>query len=196
MEKLKFIRPTKEYEEQAFEYIKEFQEYNSNINGVGGLKRYLGDYDGWLKKLEEDRTRIASDEKVPAETFMLIRESDNKLLGIVNIRLCLNDVLLEHGGHIGYGIRPTERRKGYATYQLYKALEFCKEKGLDRVLVTCDKNNVGSAKIIQNACGILENEIIDPTDGELIQRYWIDVKDALEKYKDIYEPYVSNGKVK
>lgn len=183
MEKLKFIRPTKEYEEQAFEYIKEFQDYGSTINGVGGLKRYIGDYDGWLKKLEEDRTRIPSKEKVPAETFMLIRENDNKLLGIVNIRLCLNDILLEHGGHIGYGIRPTERRKGYATYQLYKALEFCDEKGLDKVLVTCDKSNIGSAKTIQNAYGVLENEIIDPTDGEVIQRYWIDVKKALEKKK-------------
>ncbi len=181
MEELKFIRPTKEYEEQAYEYIKEFNDYNSNINGVGGLKHYIGDYDGWLKKLEEDRTRTTIGDEVPAETFFLIRENDNKLLGIINIRLALNDRLLQSGGHIGYGIRPTERKKGYASYQLYCALEFCKEMGLENVLITCNKDNIGSAKTIQNSCGVLENEIIDPTNGKILQRYWVNVDKALEK---------------
>lgn len=187
MENLKFIRPTKEYEQQAYEYIQEFHDYHSPINGVGGLYRYIGDYDGWLKKLEEDRTRTTIGEKVPAETFFLVRESDDRLLGIINIRLALNDALLEHGGHIGYGVRPTERRKGYNSYQLYCALKFCQEKGIERALVTCDKDNIGSAKTIQNSCGVLENEVIDPTDGKLIQRYWINVEEALEKGKEKYE---------
>ncbi len=187
MKDLNFIRPTKDYEQQAYEYIQEFNDYNSAINGVGGLNRYIGDYDGWLKKLEEDRTRTNIGEKVPAETFFLIRKSDNKLLGIINIRLALNAALLEHGGHIGYGVRPTERKKGYNSYQLYCALKFCKEKGLEKVLLTCNKDNIGSAKTIQNNCGVLENEIIDSTDGELIQRYWINVEEALEKGKEKYE---------
>ena len=180
MKDLNFIRPTKDYEQQAYEYIQEFNDYNSAINGVGGLNRYIGDYDGWLKKLEEDRTRTNIGEKVPAETFFLIRKSDNKLLGIINIRLALNAALLEHGGHIGYGVRPTERKKGYNSYQLYCALKFCKEKGLEKVLLTCNKDNIGSAKTIQNNCGVLE-------DGELIQRYWINVEETLEKGKEKYE---------
>ncbi len=187
MEDFVFIRPTKEYEQQAYEYIQEFYDYNSPINGVSGLHRYIGNYDGWLKKLEEDRIRTTVDEKVPAETFFLVRKSDNKLLGIIKIRLILNDSLLECGGNIGYGIRPTERRKGYSSYQLYCALKFCKEKGLEKVLLTCDKDNIGSAKTIQNNCGVLENEIINSTDGKVMQRYWINVEEAFEKGKEKYE---------
>lgn len=190
MEKLKFIRPTKEYEQQAYEYIREFNDYNSPINGTGGLDHYLGHYDEWLERLENDRIRKPTKEKVPAETFFLVRESDNKLLGIINIRLILNDALLDHGGHIGYGIRPTERRKGYNSYQLYCALKFCKEKGIKKVLITCDKDNIGSAKTIQNSCGVLENEIIDPTDGKLLQRYWINVDEVLGKGKSKYDSII------
>ena len=186
MEEFIFIRPTKEYEQQAFDYIQEFKDYNSNINGVGGLRRYIGDYDGWLKHLEEDRSRTMDDDRVPGETFMLIRKSDNKLIGLANIRLRLDDHLLMYGGHIGYGIRPTERKKGYASYQLYCALNFCQEIGLERVLVTCDKNNLGSAKTIQNSFGVLENEVIDDN-GEVLQRYWIDVNDAIQKLQAKYE---------
>ena len=185
MEKLKLIRPTKEYEKQAFEYIQEFKDYNSHINGAGGLAKYIGNYDEWLQKLENDRNIEPSEAWVPGETFMLIRESDNKLIGIINIRLVLNKELTEYAGNIGYGIRPTERRKGYASYQLYLALKFCQEKGLDKVLIACKKDNLGSAKTIQNCYGTLENEFVK--DGELLQRYWIDVNEAVEKLGLKYE---------
>ncbi len=180
MEKLKFIRPTKEYEQQAYDYIQEFIDYDSDINGVGGLSKYIGRYDSWLEKLEEDRVRIPSEEMVPSETFFLIRENDNKLLGIINIRLALNERLLKRGGHIGYGVRPTERRKGYNTYQLKCALKFCKEKGIEKALITCHKDNIASAKCIQNSGGVLENEVVDPLDGKVIQRYWVDVRESLK----------------
>lgn len=183
MEQLRFIRPTKEYEKQAYEYIQEFIDYNSPINGVGGLNRYINNYDEWLKKLEEDRNRIPDEERVPSETFMLIREKDNKLLGIINIRLALNKALLEHGGHIGYSIRPTERRKGYNSYQLYQALKLCNKLDIKKVLITCNKDNIASSKSIKKFGGILENEVIDPTDNILTQRYWINVQDAINKNK-------------
>lgn len=186
MKELKLIIPSKEYEEQAKEYIQEFIDYNSKIHGVSSLNKYLDNYDEWLTKLEKDRHIKSSEERVPSETFMLIRESDNKLLGIINIRLDLNSTLLQHGGHIGYGIRPTERKKGYNSYQLFQALVFCNKKNIKKVLITCDKNNIASAKSIQKFDGILENEIIDPTDGELIQRYWIDVPKVLKKYNSKY----------
>ena len=187
MEKLKFIRPTKEYEKQAYDYIKEFNDYNSPINGVGGLNRYIGDYDGWLEKIEIDRTIVPTEKKVPAETFFLVRESDNKLLGIINIRLTLNKALLQRDGNIGYGIRPTERRKGYNSYQLYCALCFCQEIGMEKVLITCYKDNIASAKSIQGSCSILENEVIDQENGKVIQRYWVDVAEALEKGQNKYQ---------
>ena len=122
MEKLKHVKPSKEYEQEALEYINEFYEYNSDINGTGGLQRYLDNYDGWLEKLEEDRTRIPNEEKVPAETYFLVRENDNKIVGMINIRLTLNENLKKFGGHIGYSIRPTERKKGYNKVNLYLGL--------------------------------------------------------------------------
>lgn len=188
MEGLKLIRPSKEYEEYAIEYINEFKEYNSQIHGVGGLDEYMDDYDGWLEKLEKYRNMKPGsiEGRVPSETFMLIRESDNKLLGIIDIRLMLNDYLLNYGGHIGYGIRPTERRKGYNSYQLYLALKFCLEKGLDKVLITCDKNNIASAKTIINSGGILENEVLEENGG-ICQRYWISVDDSVKKLSKKYE---------
>ena len=187
MEKLKYIRPTKEYEKQAYDYIKEFKDYNSEINGTGGLYHYIGQYDKWLEKLEKERTIIPNEEQVPRETFFLIRESDNKLLGMSNIRLALNDSLLNHSGNIGYGIRPTERRKGYNEYQLYCALKFCQEKGMEKVLLSCYRDNIGSAKTIQNSGGVLENEVLDPLTGKLLQRYWINVNDAVKKAEEKYQ---------
>ena len=95
----------------------------------------------------------------------------NIFVGAVNIRHVLNDALLKTGGHIGDGIRPSERRKGYATAMIALALDECKRLGIKKVLMTCDKNNIGSAKSIINNGGILENEI--EADEHIEQRYWI-----------------------
>ena len=92
-------------------------------------------------------------------------------MGAVNIRHYLNDTLLKAGGHIGYGIRPSERRKGYATAMIALALDECRKLGINKVLICCNKENIGSAKSIINNGGILENEIEE--DGHIIQRYWI-----------------------
>lgn len=93
MDKFKFEIPTKEREQDAIDFINEFYEYNSNISGTGGLQRYLDNYDGWLEKLEEDYKRIPNEERVPAKTYFLVRESDNKIVGMINIRLALNERL-------------------------------------------------------------------------------------------------------
>ena len=184
-EELLFIRPTKEYESQAIEYIEEFYKYNSKVNGTGGLDDYIDNYDTWLNLLEEDRTRETTEDRVPSETFMLVRKNDNCLIGMINVRFELNSKLLKWGGHIGYGIRPTERRKGYNSYQLYLALKYCKQRGMDRVLLTCNKNNVGSMKTILKYLGVLENEI-RLEDGQITQRYWIDVDSALDLGDKMY----------
>jgi predicted acetyltransferase len=175
MTDVKLIFPSKEHEKEAFEFIQEFLEYNSEINGTGGLNRY-DDYDEWLLKLEEDLDLPnIPEEKVPASTYFLIRESDNKIIGMINIRHKLNEFLLNEGGHIGYSIRPTERKKGYGTIMLKLALQKCRELNLNKVLITCDKINIASAKVIQNNKGILENEIFSEAFSEIIQRYWIDL---------------------
>ena len=100
-------------------------------------------------------------------------EERNIIVGAVNIRHYLNKSLLLNGGHIGDGVRPSERKKGIATKMIALALDECKKLGIERVLMVCDKENVGSAKSIQHNGGILENEI--EVDGIVEQRYWIDL---------------------
>lgn len=125
MERFYFEEPSIDRKEEAINYINEFYQYNSDINGVGGLHRYLDNYEGWLEKLEEDYTRIPNEEKVPSRTYFLVRESDNRIIGMINIRLALNEKLSKSGGHIGYSIRPSERRKGYNKINLYLGLKVC-----------------------------------------------------------------------
>ena len=96
----------------------------------------------------------------------------NILLGAVDIRHYLNDYLLQYAGHIGDGIRPSERRKGFATEMIRLALLECKQLGITKVLMVCDKINIASAKSIIKNGGILENEFLDE-DGEVQQRFWI-----------------------
>jgi predicted acetyltransferase len=106
-----------------------------------------------------------------ATTYFALLQAENKIVGAVNIRHNLNEALLRSGGHIGDGVRPTERKKGYATEMISIALEKCRGMGLQKVLMTCDKDNIGSAKSIINNGGILENEY--DKDGVIEQRYWI-----------------------
>lgn len=110
---------------------------------------------------------------VPATTLFCLDVDRDLFVGAVNIRHFLNEALLLNGGHIGDGIRPSERRKGYATKMIGLALEVCKSLGIKKVLMVCDKDNIGSAKSIVNNGGILENEIV--VDGITEQRYWIDI---------------------
>ncbi|WP_342433501.1 GNAT family N-acetyltransferase [Neobacillus sp. FSL H8-0543] len=109
---------------------------------------------------------------VPDSTYWLVNE-DNKVLGVVNIRHRLTERLLNEGGHIGYGIRPSERRKGYATKLLELSLEKTKEIGITRVLVVCDEKNTGSAKTIMNNGGVADTDYIEE-DGNVIKRFWIE----------------------
>lgn len=108
---------------------------------------------------------------VPDSTFFCLDTEQNRFVGAVNIRHYLNEALLRDGGHIGDGVRPSERRKGVATKMIALALDECKKLGIDRVLMVCDKDNIGSAKSIQKNGGVLENEIL--SEDSIEQRYWI-----------------------
>lgn len=172
---VKLIKLTKEYYKQLSEMIEEWkldQEINhTNHSPWAIFKNDYHDFDYYLDNLE---LKEAVDGKVPDSTFFLLDEKRNILLGAVNIRHYLNDYLLQHGGHIGDGIRPSERGKGYATLMVHLALIECKKLGIEKVLMVCDKSNIASAKTIIKNGGILENEIVDD-DGEIEQRYWIDL---------------------
>lgn len=135
------------------------------------LTRYdYRDFAPYRSKLEN---KDGNGSLVPDTTLFCLDEERDIFVGAVNIRHYLNDFLLLNGGHIGDGVRPSERRKGIASKMIGLALKECEKIGLDKVLMVCDKENIGSAKSIQNNGGILENEIV--VDGVVEQRYWITI---------------------
>lgn len=187
MEKLMHVIPSEKHENDAIDYINEFYKYNSKINGEGGLDSYLDDYSGWLKKLEKDRKQIANEKRVPAETYFLVRENDNRIVGMINIRYNLNERLLLNGGHIGYSIRPTERRKGYNKINLYLGLKRLDELNVETALLDCVKSNIGSSKTMLALGAKKYNEIYNEDYGEVVEKYKIDIKNSLKKYKEEYD---------
>ncbi|WP_340009705.1 GNAT family N-acetyltransferase [Paenibacillus sp. FSL K6-0276] len=110
---------------------------------------------------------------VPDTTFWLVT-NNNKIVGAVNIRHKLTQKLLNCGGHIGYGIRPSERRKGCATKLLASSLEKAKELGINKVLVVCDESNLASERTILKNGGVADARYVEE-DGNVIKRFWIDV---------------------
>ena len=199
MERFYLERPSIKRKEEIIEYINEFVKYNSNINGTGSLDKILEGYT--FEQALERCFNIENEEyaknigRCPGKTFLLIRENDNKIVGSINVRWNLNEAMLQFGGHIGYGIRPTERRKGYNKINLYLGLIEAQKLGLDKVVLACDVNNIGSDRTLQALGGVLKRCEIDPSDGILTNVYWFDVDDSLNKYKAIYDPYIFQDKV-
>ena len=191
MEKLFFELPSINRKDEIIDYINEHVKYNSPINGRGDLDKILEGYT-FEQALERtlnmaDETYAASLGKCPGITFLLIRDSDNKIIGTSNLRWNLPEEMLKFNGHIGYGIRPTERRKGYNKINLYLTLLEAKKLGLNKVMISCAVDNIGSDKTIQDLGGILSKSEIDPNDNILTNVYWIDVNDSIEKYSQDYE---------
>ena len=172
---LKLIKLTKQYQKQLGEMIDEWkldQELNHTDRSPYAIfKNDHHDFDHYLEHLEY---KEPSGGRVPDSVFFLLDEERGRLIGAANIRHYLNDELLKEGGHIGDGIRPTERGKGYGTELVRLALIECKKLGIDRVLMTCDKSNIASAKTIVKNGGVLENEFVN-SEGNVEQRYWIEL---------------------
>lgn len=195
IEKFYLENPSMERKNDVIEYMNEHVKYNSIINGTGSFDHVLeGEtYEECMDRYYkiQDNEYAKSIDRCPGKTYFLIRKNDNKLIGMINIRHHLTPKMLVHGGHIRYGIRPTERRKGYNKINLYlgllKALE---EFNLDKVMLDCDVKNLGSDKTIQALGGVLERTDVDDYDGVLTNVYWINTKDSIRKYKDVYQKYM------
>lgn len=183
--------PTIERKKDAIDYISEFLKYDSDINGTGLLDKYLKEesYENWLIYLSkvQNKDYAYSINFVPNRTFFLIREEDNKIVGMINIRLELNEKLKNSGGHIGYSIRPTERRKGYNKINLYLGLKKCFEYNIKDAWLDCVVSNLGSVKTIQALGGNLLKEDFSDKYGEVVQMYKINVIESLNKYSSIYD---------
>lgn len=112
---------------------------------------------------------------VPSNTYIAVRISDNRVVGIIDLRHHINHPILgTWGGHTGYSVRPSERRKGYAKEMLRLNIENAKNLGIDKLLVTCKTKNIASEKTIIANGGVFEKTLV--VDGEEIKRYWIDIK--------------------
>lgn len=175
MEGFILVKPTMEYAEQIAEYRSEFLEVGDSMDGTGAL-RNIADPAEYIKSCEEcENPATVPEHLVTATQFLFIRKDDNKLVGMIQVRHYFNAYLEKFGGHIGYSIRPDERRKGYAKAMLKMVLPFCREIGLDKVLITCNDSNTGSEKTILANGGVYESNIHEPGENVGLKRFWIDV---------------------
>lgn len=172
-ENLRLVKPSISYENQYLDMISEWKDSGEELI-PWSISLESADFSSMVENLNGYSIGIGlPDGFVKSSHFWLI-DQDNKVLGAIDIRHELNDFLSFRGGHIGYGIRPSERMKGYASAMLALALRKCSTLGLEKILITCLKSNIASAKVIMNNGGIFESE--DADDGKVFQRYWVDLK--------------------
>ena len=154
--------------EQILDYKEEFLLNSEIIQGAANMTDLS--IPEWVEFTENTKNKESvTPGFVTAHTFFALDNS--KIVGIINARHELNDYLLNFGGHIGYSVRKSERRKGYAKAMLSYTVDFLFSLGLEKVLITCDKKNIASKRTIESCGGILENEVA--TEDRTTLRYWI-----------------------
>ncbi len=172
---MKLVIPTIEYANEIKAYRDEMLKMNSTFDGTSSLNR-LENPAQWIEyNMSVMNIETVPDGLVQATQFIYVRENDGKIVGMINVRHYFNDYLEKYGGHIGYSVRPSERRKGYAKSMLKEALKYCKELGINRVLVSCLSDNEGSRKTILANCGVYESTVKLPNSDEYLERYWIEM---------------------
>lgn len=171
-EEIRLISPDIEYADQITAYKNEFIKVGDSMSGCGNLSKCKTTKE-WI-----DGLKLFSDSKtcpegmVPSNTYLAVRQSDNKLVGIIDLRMNINNpVLKSWGGHIGYSVRPHERRKGYAKKMLSLILQNAKALGLERVMISCDNDNIASEKTIIANGGKFEKTV--DVNGKPVKVYWI-----------------------
>ena len=172
---MKLIEPTAEYTNQIRAYREEFIKFGGSADGTGTLRK-CEDPQEWIDYSYKCKSPDTVPQGlVPATQYMLVREEDRKIVGMIQIRHYFNAYLEKYGGHIGYSTAPNERRKGYAEMMLKMVLPKCRELGMDKVLITCMKDNEGSRRTILKNGGIYESTVYEPNSGIYLERYWIDL---------------------
>jgi predicted acetyltransferase len=132
-------------------------------------------FDALLRKLSDNASGVDIPEGFVANSSYWLVDDESRIVGVSNLRHALTPALRIEGGHIGYGIRPSLRRRGYGVEILRQSLARAGGLGLEKVLLTCGKDNIGSVRVILANGGKLESEEFYPPRGEVLQRYWIDV---------------------
>ena len=153
-QELILVNPSEEYLKELLDYRNEFLANGNSMDGCGPLRKFTD-----MKEYLNETNKYLNPATLPegmviATQFLCIRKSDNKLVGMIQVRHYFNEYLEKYAGHIGYSVRPSERRKGYASWMLNNIKPFCRSIGLDKILVCCLNNNVGSRKTILTNGGI------------------------------------------
>lgn len=170
---MKLIRPSLEWAEELLAYRAAFRMSGERMDGTGSLSSTT-DMQLYVRQCAEYEYGIGlPDGHVPATQLMLVDEERHRLLGMLQIRHELNDYLALYAGHIGYSVRPSERRKGYAKKMLAMSLPLCRALGLDRVMITCFPENEGSRRTILANGGVYEYTSHDLEEHLDFERYWI-----------------------
>lgn len=167
------MKPDASFAEEIQLFRMEMLLAESSMDGTGQL-RHMHDSSEWLafnQRFENEET--VPDHFVPAEQFIYVRLEDQTIVGMIQIRHRLNTLLQNYGGHIGYSIRPSERKKGYARQMLRDCLKICKKANLQQVLITCREDNEASRRVILANGGEYENTVYAESKDLTIERYWI-----------------------
>jgi len=166
------VKPSTLYKDTFMEGLKEF--HNEGRNLKYNAEELNDNFNAFIQSLwNKENEKKLEEGRVKESVFWLI--DGHEFIGRVSLRHELNEELLKLGGHVGYEIRPTKRRKGYGKRILEFALKEAKKINLDKVLVTCDAYNIGSKKIIEHNGGMIENELFSDVDNVSRLRYWIDL---------------------
>jgi predicted acetyltransferase len=171
--KIRLINPTDEYLNEIWNFKNEFHDIENGIEGTSRLAVMLSPED-WLIHLKNNVNLRKKEEKRRAIQYIAINQQ-NKVVGMLNIRLDLNDYLFNYGGHIGYSVRPSERKKGYGYEILKEAITHSKELGVKNLLLVCNDDNIPSIKVIEKNNGVLENKVFDKEDNVYVRRYFINL---------------------
>lgn len=177
MDKLYLKTPTAEDRDAVWDFRQELLDAGESFDGCSALNRQPT-YEDWLSLIR----RFPDPEscpvgKVPSHTYLGVRESDGCIVGIIDLRHHIDHPILGlWGGHIGYSVRPSQRRKGYAKQMLRLNLENARKLGLTRVMITCNANNIASEKTICSCGGQYEKTVT--VEGRQIKRYWIELEES------------------
>lgn len=175
MEEFQLVVPDITYADEIISYRQSFLDAGDSMDGCGSLRRHADpqewlDFNAMLAQEQPEGSRY-----VISTQFVYVRKSDRRIVSMIQIRHKMNDYLRDYAGHIGYSVRPDERRKGYASAMLRDALPFCRQLGLSRVMISCLTQNEASRRTILANGGVYEKTVHEPKENVDLERYWIEL---------------------